>query len=120
MAVDPGLKPNSLRRDGDGLLIEWSDGARTHVSWAELRKKCPCATCLERESKPPDPLRILTPQEATAGAPEPVQMIPRGYYAYQIVWNDGHDTGIYSIDYLRQISKPAQPAAALQAGGKES
>ena len=114
MAVDPALKPNSLRRHGDGLLIDWNDGIQTFVSWIELRKKCPCATCLEQQSKPANPLRILTPQEVAAGAPQPVQMVSRGYYAYQIVWNDGHDTGIYAIDYLRQISKPAAT------GGKES
>ena len=114
MVVDPGLKPKLLRREGDGLLIEWNDDVRTFISWIDLRKKCPCATCLEQQSKPANPLRILSPQEVAAGAPQPVQMVPRGYYAYQIVWNDGHDTGIYAIDYLRQISKPAE------AGGKES
>ena len=61
-----------------------------------------------------DPFRVLSPKELEAGPPAPVQMAPRGYYAYQIVWNDGHDTGIYSIDLLRQISKPAGT------GGKES
>ena len=32
-------------------------------------------------------------------------MVPRGHYAYQIVWNDGHDTGIFTLEQLRQLSE---------------
>jgi len=111
---DPLLKPLNVRRVGDGLTIEWNDGVRTHASWRTLRDKCPCATCLDKTEKPPDPFRILSDKEIAAGAPVPVQMNARGHYAYQIVWNDGHDTGIYSLDYLRQISNP------VPADGKEN
>jgi DUF971 family protein len=103
------LKPLSLRREGDGLAIDWSDGLRTFVTWQHLRANCPCASCIEKRSKPPDPFNILSAQEVTAGEPTPVKMLPRGYYAYQIVWNDGHDTGIYSLELLRQLSAPAGP-----------
>ena len=100
------LKPLSLRREGDGLLIDWNDGVRTFVTWRKLRKECPCASCLEEREKPVDPFRVLKPTEITAGAPEPVKMLPRGHYAYQIVWNDGHDTGIYTLTAIRQMSDP--------------
>jgi DUF971 family protein len=98
------LRPLSLKREGDGLRIEWSDGATTVVPWRKLRSNCPCATCNEERSKPADPFRILSPHEVAAGAPAPVAMIPIGHYAYQIRWNDGHDTGIYPIDLLRKLS----------------
>jgi DUF971 family protein len=101
------LKPLSLRREGDGLLIDWNDGLRTFVSFETLRANCPCASCLEERSKPPDPFRVLSPKELTAGPPRPVRMEPRGYYAYQVVWNDGHDTGIYPLELLRGLSTPA-------------
>ncbi len=32
-------------------------------------------------------------------------MAPVGYYAYQIKWNDGHDTGIYPLALLRELSE---------------
>ncbi len=108
MAEMSKLKPLSLRREGDGLLIEWDDGIGTFITWRDLREKCPCATCLDRQNKPVNPLHVLSEKELAAGNPTPTRMIPRGYYAYQIVWNDGHDTGIYSLDYLRQISKPKE------------
>ena len=98
------LRPLSLARAGDGLQIVWSDGVTTTVTWRKLRASCPCATCLEERSKPADPFRVLSPQEVAAGAPAPVAMVPVGHYAYQIRWNDGHDTGIYPIDLLRKLS----------------
>ena len=39
------LKPLALRREGDGLRIDWNDGTSTLASWRGLRTGCPCATC---------------------------------------------------------------------------
>jgi DUF971 family protein len=100
------LKPLSLRREGDGLAIDWNDGVKTFVTWAYLRKQCPCASCVDLREKPADPFKLLSPQELAVGAPSPVAMHPKGHYAYQIVWNDGHDTGIYSLPLLRELSEP--------------
>lgn len=98
------LKPNALRKEGDDRLrIEWNDGRVGVVTWTVLRKHCPCATCREERDKPADPFRILSERELAAGAPRPVSMSPVGYYAYKIVWNDGHDAGIYTIENLRSL-----------------
>lgn len=99
------VRPLSLKREGDGLRIEWSDGVTTSAPFKTLRAKCPCATCVEERGKPVDPFRILTPQEVAAGAPVPVAMTPVGHYAYQIKWNDGHDTGIYPLALLRELGE---------------
>lgn len=98
------LKPLKLRRAGDDqLVIDWSDGRRGSISWRKLRQECPCATCREERQKPADPFRILSPREVEAGAPRPTAMTPVGHYAYKIVWNDGHDAGIYTIENLREL-----------------
>jgi DUF971 family protein len=97
------LKPVSLKRVGDGLKIEWSDGASTHLPWRVLRKNCPCASCIDERVKPADPFKVLSPQEIAAGDPVPVAMKPVGHYAYQITWNDGHATGIYPVELLRKL-----------------
>jgi len=106
MSAGAELKPLSLRREGDGLAIDWSDGVRTVVAWRTLRTNCPCASCNEARQKPADPLKLVSEKEVAAGAPEPVRMSPRGHYAYQIVWNDGHDTGIFTLEQLRQLGTP--------------
>jgi DUF971 family protein len=33
------------------------------------------------------------------------EVAPVGNYALQIHWNDGHDSGIYTWDYLRSIAQ---------------
>jgi DUF971 family protein len=106
MSAGADLKPLSLRREGEGLAVDWADGARTFVAWQKLRKNCPCASCNEERQKPADPFKLLSDKDVIAGSPRPATMVPRGHYAYQIVWNDGHDTGIYTLELLRRLSDP--------------
>ncbi len=96
------LRPTALRKEGDDfLVIEWSDGKVCRYPWTLLRTNCPCATCREERNKPADPFRILKPQEL---APlRPMKIRPVGYYAYQIDWSDGHNTGIYTLETLRDL-----------------
>jgi DUF971 family protein len=95
------LSPLALRREGDSLVIEWSDGCVGKISWQQLREACPCAGCREERQKPADPFRILKPAELAPIAP--VSMPRVGRYAYRIVWSDGHDTGIYTLEHLREL-----------------
>jgi DUF971 family protein len=96
--------PVSLRREGDAnLVIEWSDGQRHVHTWKQLRDACPCAACREEREKPPDPLRVLKPAELL---PLRAVSMPRvGRYAYKIVWSDGHDSGIYTLEHLRELGQ---------------
>lgn len=99
--------PTSLKSEGDSLVIHWSDGVVHQLRWSFIREQCPCATCrAEREkSDPPDnnPLNILEPGQAQPT--RPVDMRPIGNYAYGIEFNDGHNTGIYSLEYLRFLGE---------------
>src|SRR5688572_30474538 len=96
-------RPVRLTKEGeDRLAIEWSDGVGTVVSWQTLRENCPCAGCREERLKPPDPFRILKPNEIVPL--KPVRIDPVGVYAYRIVWSDGHDTGIFTLEHLRSLS----------------
>lgn len=104
-------RPLRLKRDGEGLRIDWDDGASTFVTWRALRKACPCATCTDERAKPPNPFRVLSAQEVAAGPPAPLKMAPVGQYAYQIAWNDGHSTGIYTLATLRELGTPGERPA---------
>jgi len=107
------FRPVSLRKEGDDrLVVEWSDGHASVYLWSHLRVHCPCATCREERLKPPDPFRVLTPQQAAAGPLRPVAVTPVGHYAYKITWNDGHDAGIYSFDQLRALCQCEECATA--------
>jgi DUF971 family protein len=104
-APGPGsVSPVALKKEGDDrLVIEWSDGHRSVYTWTHLRAHCPCAGCREERLQPPDPFRILKPEELGKGPLRPAAMTPVGYYAYKITWNDGHDTGLYTLEILREL-----------------
>lgn len=96
--------PSKLElRDGK-LVIAWSDGQVRRYTVRELRNACPCATCREKRNQPPAPLALLpiiTPAEmrplTLAG------MTPVGSYAYSLAFSDGHDTGIFTLEFLREL-----------------
>jgi DUF971 family protein len=94
--------PTALNREGDDrLVIHWNDGHRSVYSWRHLRDNCPCAGCREERQKPADPFRILKTSEL---APlKPVSLTPVGHYAYKITWSDGHDSGIFTLENLREM-----------------
>jgi DUF971 family protein len=109
------VHPVALSREGkDYLTIHWSDGHQSSYTWKHLRDNCPCAGCREERLKPPEPFRILKPSELVPLAP--VAMTPIGHYAYKITWSDGHDTGIYTLETLRELCQcpVCQPAEMKQ------
>jgi DUF971 family protein len=106
-AVTPA-KVRIHKTEGTGVEIDWKDGHRSAWSFAWLRNGCPCATCHEdREQngrKPgepkPKPQTLLPMYEAPA---RPVEITPVGNYAVKFKWRDGHESGIYSWEYLRRV-----------------
>ena len=91
-----------------GIKIDWQDGHRSEYPLAYLRDECPCASCTGAHGTEPQKTNY------SAAAPkDPFQMYKPvlkmlhveevGSYAIRIDWNDGHNTGIYSFDHLRQI-----------------
>lgn len=100
--------PVALKNEGDALVIKWSDGVTHRLRWRDLRAWCPCATCRSKREQPPVPpssLPVLSPEEAQPLKPTAVKSV--GNYAYNIQFNDGHNTGIYSLEYLRLLGERA-------------
>ena len=99
--------PTRLQLVENQLEIEWSDGQKRRYKFRELRDRCPCATCREKRTQaaPATLLPILTDAQA-----QPLRILgmkPVGNYAYSIDFSDGHDTGIYSLDLLRELGEIA-------------
>jgi DUF971 family protein len=98
--------PTGIARVADGVEITWSDGVRCGYRPRLLRDACPCATCREKRAEPAaaNPLAVLSPAEV---APLSILgMRPVGQYAYGIEFSDGHSSGIYTLDYLRELGSP--------------
>jgi len=95
--------PKAIKLAGgnDTLTVMWSDGHVSAYPYRYLREKCPCATCTELgppRAPAPSPLPLLGIKPLKPNRAELV-----GRYALQIYWNDGHSTGIYTFDYLREL-----------------
>ena len=86
------------------IEIAWSDGRRAVYTPRLLRDACPCATCREGRAAPPPPnlLPVLAPAETRPLAI--TAMTPVGQYAYSIEFSDGHSSGIYTLEYLRELA----------------
>jgi DUF971 family protein len=99
--------PTNLRlTDAGRLQITWSDGEIREYTPRELREACPCATCREKRNAPPPPmteLPVLSPQEARPLSV--ASMKPVGNYAYGVGFSDGHNTGIYTLETLRELGQ---------------
>jgi DUF971 family protein len=106
--MDQPATPLKLARSGDSAIsIDWSDGQRCVYTFRQLRDACPCATCREKRSAPEPAVSNLLPVLSAAEA-RPLSitgMQPVGNYAYSIEFSDGHDTGIYTLDLLRQLGR---------------
>lgn len=88
------------------LLIEWSDGSKRVYGVKELRDACPCATCREKRNAPPQTASSMLLPVLSAAEAQPLVlqgMTPVGSYAYAIAFSDGHDTGIFTFELLREI-----------------
>jgi DUF971 family protein len=96
------LQPVTVQQIGNELAIRWNDDAESYIDLELLRRSCPCAACggepdvLGQRSRP-----VITYSAATFILKK-FEAI--GGYALQFRWGDGHNTGIYSFDYLRKLS----------------
>ncbi len=98
------------KTEGTGVEIDWKDGHKSSWNFRWLRDACPCATCHEEREKsgrvPGEPKpkahALLAMYEAP---PRPLEVTPVGNYAIRFKWNDGHESGLYSFDYLRRVCR---------------
>ena len=93
-----------------GLTVRGADCTESFYPIDYLRRMSPSAEARTlRQEMARNPLTVLPAGPARDGAAlTAVKAQLVGNYAIQIQFSDGHKTGIYSWDYLRQID-PAQP-----------
>jgi DUF971 family protein len=87
-----------LRKKSRQLTVDFEDGSNFELSFEYLRVHSPSA---EVRGHGPG-------QEILQTGKENVQIIalePMGNYAIRIVFDDGHDTGLYSWNYLYELGK---------------
>jgi DUF971 family protein len=109
---------------GKGVDIQWNDGHISTYTFPYLRDACPCALCDEERGKtgrqPGQPVKAK-PGELPMFKPaiKPDSAEPVGKYAMKFNWNDGHQLGIYSWKWLREICPCKECAGAGQTTEKD-
>lgn len=103
MSTEP--YPTEIRRlpEDRRIRITWDDGHVSEYDYDFLRGYCPCAACQGHGAAD---IRFQPP----ASPVEALAVRPVGNYAVSIHWSDGHSSGIYRFEFLRQIC-PCQQCA---------
>jgi ATP-binding protein involved in chromosome partitioning len=106
MSTTPASTPTRFaQHDARTLAIDWADGARSLLDVRALRLACACAECVDEWSGEVRLAPARVPMDVA-----PVGIHPVGRYAIQIEWSDGHNTGIYTFERLRDMA-PVEDAA---------
>lgn len=101
------------RRANEGLKITWDDGKSGVISSRVLRLNCPCAGCRELRGDggshqtpltPPKPRSLNIVQSSSEEETNLIKIWAVGQYALGLAWADGHDTGIYTFETLRELA----------------
>lgn len=97
-----GITANKSKRE---LTITWDDGHTSVYPFDLLRAACPCASCRgghQNMSPEPSP-EVFTLKMAESPSTRLANVVATGSYALTLVWEDGHDYGIYNWHYLRAL-----------------
>lgn len=96
------MKPVDIQAVGRELAVKWDDGSEQFIPLETLRRACPCASCagetdvLGNTHKGPE-------QTLSDASFQLRQLLPVGGYAVQLLWADGHGSGLYSHESLRNL-----------------
>ncbi|MEQ1606890.1 MAG: DUF971 domain-containing protein [Pyrinomonadaceae bacterium] len=93
------LEPTQIIEETDSeISIKWSDDTETKYSAPQLRRNCPCASCVNEWTGE----KILEGDQIADDLKfNHISIV--GRYALNFHFSDGHDTGIFSFKYLRDM-----------------
>jgi DUF971 family protein len=96
--VSDASVPERIHRGEREIVITWSVEHVGTYPARQLRLDCHCATCRDEFTGKLllDPSAV--PEDVRA---EALSLV--GNYAIKIRWSDGHDTGIYTYEYLLSV-----------------
>jgi DUF971 family protein len=104
--VMPTIEEIKLRVKSRVLEVSFADGTRYELPWEYLRVHSPSAEV--QGHGPGQETLVLGKENVRLTGVEPV-----GNYAVRLLFDDGHDTGLYTFAYLHELG--AQHAAKWSA-----
>ena len=107
------------RLGSDGVRLTWSDGTCHEISSRVLRENCPSAISQAKrgDTSHEKPLSgksaLLRVVESSADEELCLEEIwAVGNYAIGMKWADGHDSGIYTFEFLYELGSAVMPEGA--------
>ncbi len=96
-------KPENIQLVGNMVAIRWQDGREDYLPMDQLRALSPSAENVGE----PDLFGRIRGGDSRTEFPDitVTDWEPVGNYALRFTFSDGHNTGLYSFDYLRRIGK---------------
>ncbi len=88
----------ALDHDATGLILNWADGQDQRLAPRDLRNGCRCAQCRDEMTGK----RRLDPETVRLDI-KITRIWSVGNYALGFAFSDGHDTGIYTFQYLNSM-----------------
>ena len=96
--ISRSSRPVEIEKLSSAIRVKWGDGHEGVYPNSYLRLQCRCANCVQEWTG-----EVIVKPETIPADIVPVLISPVGQYAIQINWSDGHSTGIYSFDLLREV-----------------
>jgi len=94
------IEPRQIIEESDSeVSINWSDDTETKYNAVVLRKSCPCAGCINEWTGEKTLKTDSVPDDLSFSS---ISIV--GRYALNFHFSDGHDTGIYSFQYLKNLT----------------
>ena len=93
------IEPTRIIEESDSAVsIEWSDGKEDTYTAPELRRSCPCAGCVDEWTGEKMLESDSVPDDLSFSH---ISIV--GRYALNFHFSDGHETGIFSFKFLRDL-----------------
>jgi DUF971 family protein len=101
--MNQDISPLELKQVSPSKLsIVWNDAHVSEYHVRNLRLECRCAVCVDEWTRE----KLLKDETVPAEVvPKRIQTV--GRYALNFAWSDGHDTGFYTFEHLRNLCECA-------------
>ncbi len=94
------IEPVQIVEETDSeISIKWSDDLETKYNAPDLRRSCPCASCIDEWTG-----KKILDDDSIPGDLSMSNISIVGRYALSFRFSDGHDTGIFSFKFLRDLN----------------
>lgn len=93
-------EPARIIQESDGeVTIEWTDASVTNYKAPDLRRACPCAGCVNEWTG-----EKMLADDSIDDELSFTHVSIVGRYALNFHFTDGHETGIFSFRFLRDLA----------------